>query len=52
MFFIVVYDHVCRELYCGSYIELRQALRCSGVVLLFLMVATAFTGYVLSWEVK
>ena len=49
MFFIVVYGHVCRGLYYGSYMEPRQALWCSGVVLLLLMMATAFTGYVLPW---
>ena len=49
MFFIVIYGHVCRGLYYGSYIKPRQLLWCSGVVLLFLMMATAFTGYVLPW---
>jgi ubiquinol-cytochrome c reductase cytochrome b subunit len=49
MFFIVVYAHVCRGLYYGSYMEPRQLLWCSGVVLLLLMMATAFTGYVLPW---
>ena len=49
MFFIVIYGHVCRGLYYGSYINPRQLLWCYGVVLLFLMMATAFTGYVLSW---
>jgi quinol-cytochrome oxidoreductase complex cytochrome b subunit len=49
MFFIVVYAHICRGLYYGSYMEPRQLLWCSGVVLLILMMATAFTGYVLPW---
>jgi ubiquinol-cytochrome c reductase cytochrome b subunit len=49
MFFIVVYAHVCRGLYYGSYMEPRELLWCSGVVLLLLMMATAFTGYVLPW---
>lgn len=49
MFFIVVYGHICRGLYYGSYIRPRQLLWCSGVVLLLLMMATAFTGYVLPW---
>jgi Cytochrome b/b6/petB/Cytochrome c oxidase subunit III len=39
-------------LYYGSYTKPRQLLRCSGVVLLFLMMATAFTGYVLPWGQK
>jgi ubiquinol-cytochrome c reductase cytochrome b subunit len=49
MFFIVVYAHICRGLYYGSYMAPRQALWCSGVVLLLLMMGTAFTGYVLPW---
>jgi quinol-cytochrome oxidoreductase complex cytochrome b subunit len=49
MFFIVVYAHMCRGLYYGSYIRPRQLLWCSGVVLFLLMMATAFTGYVLPW---
>jgi quinol-cytochrome oxidoreductase complex cytochrome b subunit len=49
MFFITVYSHLCRGLYYGSYMKPRELLWCSGVVLLFLMMATAFTGYVLPW---
>jgi ubiquinol-cytochrome c reductase cytochrome b subunit len=49
MFFIVVYAHICRGLYYGSYMEPREFLWCSGVILLFLMMGTAFTGYVLPW---
>lgn len=49
MFFIVTYGHICRGLYYGSYMQPRQLLWCSGVVLLFLMMATSFTGYVLPW---
>jgi quinol-cytochrome oxidoreductase complex cytochrome b subunit len=49
MFFIVVYAHICRGLYYGSYMSPRESLWCSGVVLLLLMMATAFTGYVLPW---
>jgi len=49
MFFITVYAHIVRGLYYGSYMEPRQLLWCSGVVLLFLMMGTAFTGYVLPW---
>jgi quinol-cytochrome oxidoreductase complex cytochrome b subunit len=49
MFFIVVYAHICRGLYYGSYMEPRELLWCSGVVLILLMMATAFTGYVLPW---
>ena len=49
MFFIVVYAHMCRGIYYGSYMRPRRALWCSGVILLLLMMATAFTGYVLPW---
>jgi ubiquinol-cytochrome c reductase cytochrome b subunit len=49
MFFIVVYIHLFRGLYYGSYIEPRGLLWCSGVIILLLMMATAFMGYVLPW---
>ena len=49
MFFIVVYAHLFRGLYYGSYMEPRQFVWCSGVVILLLMMGTAFTGYVLPW---
>jgi len=48
-FFIMVYIHMFRGLYYGSYAHPREALWCSGVVILFLMVVTAFIGYVLPW---
>jgi len=49
MFFIVVYIHLFRGLYYGSYIAPRGLLWCSGVIILLLMMATAFMGYVLPW---
>jgi quinol-cytochrome oxidoreductase complex cytochrome b subunit len=49
MFFITVYSHICRGLYYGSYMKPRELLWCSGVILFFLMMGTAFTGYVLPW---
>ena len=49
MFFIVVYIHIGRGLYYGSYMIPRQFLWCSGVFILLLMMGTAFTGYVLPW---
>ena len=49
MFFIVLYGHICRGIYYGSYMEPRQILWCSGVVLFFLTMGAAFTGYVLPW---
>jgi len=49
MFFIVVYSHIFRGLYYGSYISPREHLWCSGVVIFLLMMATGFMGYVLPW---
>ena len=49
MFFIVVYCHIFRGLYYGSYIYPRGYLWCSGVIIFLLMMATAFMGYVLPW---
>jgi ubiquinol-cytochrome c reductase cytochrome b subunit len=49
MFFIVVYCHIFRGLYYGSYIYPRGMLWGSGVVIFLLMMATAFMGYVLPW---
>jgi len=49
MFFIVVYSHIFRGLYFGSYIYPRGKLWCSGVIIFLLMMATAFMGYVLPW---
>jgi ubiquinol-cytochrome c reductase cytochrome b subunit len=48
-FFIVVYIHVFRGLYYGSYKAPRELLWMLGVVILILMMATAFMGYVLPW---
>jgi len=49
MFFIVVYIHIFRGLYYGSYKTPRELLWILGVVILLLMMATAFMGYVLPW---
>ncbi len=49
MFFIVVYIHIFRNLYYGSYKAPRELLFMLGVVILLLMMATAFMGYVLPW---
>ncbi len=48
-FFIVVYVHIFRGLYYGSYKAPREVLWMLGVVILILMMATAFMGYVLPW---
>ena len=49
MFFILVYSHIFRGLYYGSYMQPRELLWCSGVLIFILMMATAFMGYVLPW---
>jgi quinol-cytochrome oxidoreductase complex cytochrome b subunit len=49
MFFVVVYIHVFRGLYYGSYKAPRELLWIIGVVILLLMMMTAFMGYVLPW---
>lgn len=49
MFFIVVYIHTFRGLYFTSYSHPRQPLWIVGVVILLLMILTAFLGYVLPW---
>ena len=49
MFFIAVYIHVFRGLYYGSYKAPREILWMLGVIILLLMMATAFMGYVLPW---
>jgi ubiquinol-cytochrome c reductase cytochrome b/c1 subunit len=49
MFFIVVYIHIFRGLYYGSYKGPREILWILGVVIMLLMMGTAFMGYVLPW---
>src|SRR5205823_855725 len=48
-FFAAVYIHIVRGLYYGSYKAPRELLWMLGVVILLLMMATAFMGYVLPW---
>ena len=48
-FFIVVYIHIFRGLYYGSYKSPREVLWWLGLTILLLMMATAFMGYVLPW---
>nr|AXU40899.1 cytochrome b [Carcharias taurus] len=47
LFFVCVYFHIARGLYYGSY--LNKETWNIGVILLFLLMATAFVGYVLPW---
>ncbi|MEZ5790773.1 MAG: cytochrome b N-terminal domain-containing protein [Nitratireductor sp.] len=49
MFFIAVYIHIFRGMYYGSYKNPREVLWILGVLIFFLMMATAFMGYVLPW---
>jgi ubiquinol-cytochrome c reductase cytochrome b subunit len=49
MFFIVVYIHIFRGLYYGSYKAPREMVWLLGLVIFLLMMATGFMGYVLPW---
>lgn len=49
MFFIVVYVHIFRGLFFGSYRSPREMLWFLGLVIYLLMMATGFMGYVLPW---
>jgi ubiquinol-cytochrome c reductase cytochrome b/c1 subunit len=49
MFFIAVYIHIFRGMYFGSYKAPREVLWMIGVLILLVMMATAFMGYVLPW---
>lgn len=46
-FFICIYLHIGRGIYYGSFIY--QPTWLVGVIILFLVIATAFIGYVLPW---
>jgi ubiquinol-cytochrome c reductase cytochrome b subunit len=49
MFFLAVYIHIARGMYYGSYKAPREVLWALGVIIFFLMIITAFMGYVLPW---
>src|SRR5467141_1393605 len=49
MFFAVVYIHIFRGFYYGSYKAPRELLWILGILILLLMMATAFFGYTLPW---
>ena len=49
MFFMVVYIHIFRGMYYGSYKAPRELLWIIGIMILGAMMATAFVGYVLPW---
>ena len=48
-FFIVVYIHMMRSMYYGSYKYPRELNWILGVFIFLLMMATSFLGYVLPW---
>jgi quinol-cytochrome oxidoreductase complex cytochrome b subunit len=48
-FFIVVYAHIARGMYYGSYKKPREVLWWFGIIIFLIMMATAFLGYVLPW---
>ena len=49
LFFFAVYCHIFRSLYYGSYKSPREVTWIIGMIIYFLMIATAFMGYVLPW---
>ena len=49
MFFLIVYIHISRGLYYGSYKPPREVLWWLGIIIFFLMIITAFLGYTLPW---
>jgi ubiquinol-cytochrome c reductase cytochrome b subunit len=49
MFFLIIYTHIFRGMYYGSYKAPRELLWMTGVTLFLLLMATAFMGYVLPW---
>ena len=49
MFFLAAYIHLFRGLYYGSYKAPREIIWILGVVLILLMIMTAFMGYSLPW---
>jgi ubiquinol-cytochrome c reductase cytochrome b subunit len=48
-FFFVTYLHIARALFYGSYQQPRMYVWLTGLVIYFLMILTAFLGYVLPW---
>lgn len=48
-FFIVIFLHIGRGIFYGSYKKPRSALWYSGIIILLLLIITAFLGYTLPW---
>lgn len=49
MFFVVVYLHIARGMFYGSYKSPRELVWFMGIAIFLAMMATAFMGYVLPW---
>ncbi len=49
LFFVVVYIHILRGLFYSSFIQPREVVWLTGIIILLIMVITAFIGYVLPW---
>ena len=49
MFFAVIYAHIARGLFYGSYKAPREMVWFLGIFIFIAMMATAFMGYVLPW---
>ena len=49
MFFLAVYIHIFRSLFYGSHKSPRELIWIIGMLIYILMMAAAFTGYVLPW---
>jgi ubiquinol-cytochrome c reductase cytochrome b/c1 subunit len=48
-FFIVIYVHILRGMYYGSYRAPREILWWIGIIIFLMMMGTGFLGYVLPW---
>lgn len=48
-FFIVIFFHIYRSIMYGSYRKPREILWLSGCILFLVLMAEAYTGYVLPW---
>jgi len=49
MFFILIYLHMGRGLYYGSFLTPRNWIWISGIIIFLLIMGAAFIGYVLPW---
>ena len=49
LFFVVVYIHIIRSFFYSSFIQPRETVWLTGIIILLIMVITAFIGYVLPW---